>query len=138
MRRLLAAAACLLAAAGCDVLGPGAADRIPGRYQLVSYDGRPLPALARGQAAGDRVEIVSTEMEIRRNFRWVLTSRVDSVAGGVRTSAVRADSGRFVFPERDVRVVAFVSVDGRVHSGRTAGDTLHVLWDGARSDVFVR
>jgi hypothetical protein len=138
MKRLLTVGACLLAVAGCDVLGPGAADRIPGRYQLVSYDGRPLPALARGQAAGDRVEIVAAEMEMRRNFRWVLTSTVDSVAAGVRTSAVRADSGWFIFPERDVRIVAFVSVDGRVHSGRTAGDTLHVLWGQTRSDVFVR
>ena len=138
MRRLLAAGACLLAVAGCDVLEPGAADRIPGRYQLVSYDARPLPAVEKGQAAGDRVEIVSAEMEMRRNFRWVLTSRVDSVVAGVRTTGVRADSGYFVFPERDVRIVAFVSVDGSVHSGTTAGDTLHVLWGQTRRDVFVR
>jgi hypothetical protein len=138
VRRLLAAGACLLAVAGCDVLAPGAAEAIPGRYRMVSYDGRPLPALVRGQAAGDRVEIVSAELEMRRNFRWVLTSQVDSVAGGIRVAAVRADSGRFNFPVRDLSVLAFVGMDGSVHSGSTAGDTVYVLWGKTRRDAFVR
>ncbi|MBW3655598.1 MAG: hypothetical protein KY444_05800 [Gemmatimonadetes bacterium] len=136
VRRLLAAGVCLLALAGCDVLRPGPADRAPGRYRMTQYGGRPLPAVVSG-AAGNRVELLSGEMELRRNFRWVLTTRLDSVASGVRHEVVRADSGTFGFPVADVQKLAFYGRDG-THPATLVGNTLDVHWGNARHDVYIR
>jgi hypothetical protein len=137
MKRLLAAGAFLLAAAGCDVLGPGAADRAPGRYRMTQYGGQPLPAVVSG-AAGDQVQLLSGEMELRRNFRWVLTTRLDSVAGGVRHEIVRADSGTFGFPAADDQELTFYHRDGTQHPAMLVGNMLDVHWRSARHDVFIR
>jgi hypothetical protein len=135
--RLLALATLL--ASGCDVLGPGPADRLPGRYRMVAYDGRPLPAVVRGQAGMDRVELSSAEMELRRNFRWVQTSRADSIAGGTRHSVVQVDSGVFGFPEGREVGLRFLTGDGKLHPAATRGDTLDVFWSASgRHDRFVR
>jgi hypothetical protein len=136
--RLLALATLLVS--GCDVLEPGPADRLPGRYRMVTYGGRPLPAVVRGQAGMDRVELVSAEMELRRNFRWVQTSHADSIAGGTRHSVVQVDSGVFGFHDRGPDVgLMFTTRDGKLHHAATRADTLDVLWSAdGRHDLFVR
>lgn len=136
--RLLALATLL--ASGCDVLGPGPADRLPGRYRMVAYDGRPLPAVVTGQAGMDRVELLSSEMELRRNFRWVQTSRADSIVGGIRHSVVQVDSGVFGFHgDRGAVGLMFTTRDGRRHHAATRADTLDVLWSpSGRHDLFLR
>ncbi|HEY0022689.1 MAG TPA: hypothetical protein VGB24_07250 [Longimicrobium sp.] len=137
-RRWLAPALAALLASGCDLLEPGEADRVPGRYRLATYGGQALPAVIAGDAAGNRVELRSAELELRRNFRWVLVQRVESVAGGARTPAVLADSGIFRF--NTVPGEIFVTTpDGRPHPANLRGaDTVDVFWSYQRHDVFVR
>jgi hypothetical protein len=103
---------------------------------MSQYGGQPLPAVVSG-AGGDRVELLSGEMELRRNFRWVLTTRLDSMAGGVRHEVVRTDSGTFGFPVADVRTLTFYEYD-RTHPATLVGNTLDVHWRRARHDVYIR
>jgi hypothetical protein len=127
-----------LLAPGCDLLEPGEAERIPGRYPLATYGGQALPAVIAGNPAGNRVELRSAELELRRNFRWVLVQRVDSVAGGARTQAVLADSGVFRFNTKPGEIFV-ITRDGRPHPANLRGaDTIDVFWSYERHDVFVR
>lgn len=139
MRSLLGAAALLAAAVlgGCGLLEPGEADRVPGRYALASYDGRPLPAVVRQDAAGARVELASSELLLRRNFRWVLTQRVDTVDARGRHPAVLADSGVFRF-SATAGELTFFTAAGAQHPATRSGDTIDVFWSRARHEVFVR
>lgn len=136
-RWLLALAFAPLFASACDLLESGAADRIPGRYRMSTYGGRPLPAVVQGEAGGARLELASAEMELRRNFSWVLVQQVDSVAGDVRRTMVVADSGRFRFTTV-ANELTFYTRDGAEHPATVAGDALDVFWKRARHDVFVR
>lgn len=136
MRRWWLALAPLLAA-GCELLEPGEADRIPGRYRLSTYGGQALPAVIAGSAAGARVELRSAELEMRRNFFWVLRSQVDTVDERGRRSAALTDSGTFRFEVAPGQLV-FFTTDGRQQPATVAGDTIDVFWRRERHDVFVR
>ena len=126
-----------LLAGGCGLLEPGEADRLPGRFRLATYDGRPLPALVQGTAGGARVELVGSELELRRNFRWVLTQQVDTVDERGRRPAVLADSGVFRFDVTPGQLT-FFTADAVQHPATVAGDTVDVFWRRARHEVFVR
>ncbi|HEY7766525.1 hypothetical protein [Longimicrobium sp.] len=128
-----------LLAAGCGLLEPEPADQIVGRYRLSTYGGQPLPAVIGGSPAGDRVELRSAELELRRNFRWVLVRNVESVTGQLRTPAVLADSGIFRFNTVPGEIFVITPEDGRPHPANVRGaDTVDVFWSYQRHDVFVR
>lgn len=136
MRRCWLALAPVLAA-GCELLEPGEAERIPGRYQLATYGGQALPAVIAGSAGGARVELHSAELEMRRNYFWVLRSQVDTVDERGRRSAAVTDSGTFRFEVAPGQLI-FFTTDGRQQPAAVGGDTIDVFWRRERHDVFVR
>ena len=127
----------LVLGSGCDLLESGEAERVPGRYQLSTYGGQALPAVIAGSAAGNRVELRAAELEMRRNFFWVLKSQVDTVDGQGRRSAVLTDSGTFRFEVAPGQLI-FFTTDGLQQPAAVAGDTIDVFWRRQRHDVFVR
>lgn len=136
-KRLFIVALAPLLASGCQLFDPSAPDAIAGRYAQLTHDGRALPTIIQGAAEGDRVVLVAGELELRRNFSWVLRQRVDSIRSGAARAAVLADSGNYRFDVEPNELSVFTS-DAFPHPVHVSGDTLDVHWRFARHDLFAR
>ncbi|MEO6528537.1 MAG: hypothetical protein ABIP93_18110 [Gemmatimonadaceae bacterium] len=138
MRRFAALLAVVfLAACSSEIEQSTRPNEVSGRYQLLTFGGRTLPAVVSTDSSGV-LEMISAELVIGSDQSWTETENFRLTKNGKVTAATTGSSGSWVFVREYAHMVFNDKLLQYQFTGTVAGGTVRLeLWNG-NSLVYTR